>query len=98
MSLQERLAASLKSVEESNDFILLDQTGFLLAHFERAGFPIKETHIKDKGLPKLLDHVNDCLGDVVNISKTQAFLAAIDYENKDGDLGEVATCLIKIYK
>jgi hypothetical protein len=94
----ERLFASLKNVEESKktNFMLFDQAAFLLAHYEKAEYAVKQQYLNV--FPNLLAQVDDCLSDLGNISRPRAGLMAVDYCNREDDLGTIATCLMKLHK
>ena len=94
----ERLIASLKNVEESKatNFMLFDQTAFLLAQYEKAGVEMKREYLNN--LPNLSAQVDDCLSDIGSISRPQATFAAADYQNREDELGTIATCLIKLHR
>lgn len=102
MSLLERLIGSLKVVEgmKASNFMLFDQTAFLLAQYEKAGVGMSSEYLNKlpNQFPNLIAQVDDCLSCIGNVSKLQATMAAADYQNREDELGTIATCLIKLHR
>ncbi len=93
----ERLQQELNRVESTDDWLTIDMSAFLLAHFQAAGYDVKSRYLT--ALPKLAEHLDSCLKDLTGKTtcKEIALIYALQYQSNQ-TIGEVASLLVDAYR